>query len=78
MPMEKNTSQRELLASVEERFNGFGLVKKLAENLIRQNYEPVNIVYKPVSKINKLLLYNIDEKCVPSSFWQKQCFYNCQ
>ena len=32
MPKGKNTAQRELPACVEERFNGFELVKKLAEN----------------------------------------------
>ena len=51
----KNTAQRELSACVEERFNGFGLVKKLAENLIRQSYKPIDIVYKPVSKINQII-----------------------
>ena len=52
---EKNTAQRELSACVEERFNGFGLVKKLVENLIRQNYKPINIVYKRLSKISKII-----------------------
>ena len=51
----KNTAQRELSACVEERFNGFGLVKKLAENLVRQNYKPIDIDYKPVSKINQII-----------------------
>ena len=51
----KNTAQRELSACVEEHFNGFGLVKKLAENLIRENYKPINIVYKPLPKINKII-----------------------
>ena len=51
----KNTAQRELSACVEERFNGFGLVKKLVENLIRQNYKPMNIVYRRLSKISKII-----------------------
>ena len=46
MPKGKNTAQRELLACVGKGFNGFGLVKKLAENLIRQNHKPIDIVYK--------------------------------
>ena len=53
--IKKNTAQRELSTCVEERFNGFGLVKKLAENLIRQNYKPIDIVYKSVSKINQII-----------------------
>ena len=50
----KNTPQRDLSACVEERFNSFQLVKKLTEKLTKQNYKPINIVYKPVSKINQI------------------------
>ena len=52
---QKNTAQRELSTCVEELFNGFRLVKKLAENLIRQDYKPIDIVYKSVSKINQII-----------------------
>ena len=55
MPSGKNIVQRELSACVEERFNGFELVKKLAENLTRQNYKSIDIIYKPVSKINQII-----------------------
>ena len=55
MPKGKNTAQRELSACVEKRFNGFGLVKKLAENLIRQKCKPIDIVYKPVSEICQII-----------------------
>ena len=55
VPKEKNIAQRKLSACVEKRFNGFGLVKKLDENLIRQNYKSINIVYKPVPKINQII-----------------------
>ena len=55
MPKEKNTVQRNLLACVEERFHGFELVKILTEISIRQNYKPIDIVYKPVLKINQII-----------------------
>ena len=55
MPNVKNTVQRELSACIEERFNGFDLVKKNTENSIRQLYRPIDIVYKPVSDINQII-----------------------
>ena len=55
MPRGKNNVQRELSASVAARVNGFNLVKKLTENLIRQLYRPIDIVYKPVSNINQII-----------------------
>ena len=58
MPREKNTVQMELSACVEERFNGFELVKKkLTKNPIKQLCRPIDIVYKPVSEINQIINY---------------------
>ena len=55
IPNGKNISQRDLSACVEERFNGFHLVRKLAENEMRQNFKLIDIVYKPVRKVNQIM-----------------------
>ena len=55
VPNGKNVITKELSACVEERFNGFQLVKRLGENECRHFYRPINIVYKPVSKIKPIV-----------------------
>ena len=45
----KNIFQDDLLASVEERFNGFDIVRRLTENEQTELYTSTDIVYKPVS-----------------------------
>ena len=51
----KNIIQRDLSACVEERFNGFELVRKPTENERKQLLKPIDIVYRPVSKINRII-----------------------
>ena len=53
VPKGKNANTKELLACVQERFNGFQLVKRLGETERRHFYRPIDIVYKPVSKISQ-------------------------
>ena len=60
------------------------MVRKLAENEIKQNFKPINIVYKPMKKLNQIidLFFPFDEKCLLPDFrkkWQNvsmtnQCF----
>ena len=40
---------------VEENFNGFELVRKLSEYETRQLFKPIDVVYRPVSKINQII-----------------------
>ena len=51
----KNIIQRDFLAYVEEHFNGFELVRKLTKNERKQLFKPIDIVYRPVSKINQVI-----------------------
>ena len=55
VPQKKNIAQRDLLACVEERFNGFDIVRKLTENEENELYRSVSIVYKSVSKIDQII-----------------------
>lgn len=83
-PKGKNISQRDLPACIEECFNGFHLVRKLAQNEMRQNFKPINIVYKLMKKLNQIIdsFFPFDEKCLLPDFrkkWQNvsmtnQCF----
>ena len=45
----KNAVTKELSACVEERFDGFQLVKRLCEKERRHFYRPIDIVYKQIS-----------------------------
>ena len=45
----------EVSACVIERFNGFTIVRLEFDNQIRRNFTPVNIIYKPVKRENKIL-----------------------
>ena len=40
---------------VDENFNGFELVGKLSEYETRQLFKPIDVVYRPVSKINQII-----------------------
>ena len=46
---------RELSACVIERFNGFQIVRLEFDNEIRRNFKPIDIVYKPVIKLNAII-----------------------
>ena len=54
-PKGKNVIQGNPLVFVEMRFNGFRLVRRMAENELRQLYRPMDIVYRPVSCINQIM-----------------------
>ena len=54
-PKCKNIFQRDLLVFIEEHFKGFHLVRKLAKNKMRQNFKPIDIVCKPVGKVNQII-----------------------
>ena len=55
VPKGKNIIQRDLSACVEECFNDFELVKKLTKNERKQLFKAIDIVYRPVSKINQVI-----------------------
>ena len=55
VPRNKNVLQSDLSACVEERFNGFEIVSKLIENEKEELLKPIDIVYKPVSKLNQTI-----------------------
>ena len=55
VPQKKNIAQRDLLACVEERFNGFDITRKLTKNEENKLYRSVSIVYKSVSKIDQII-----------------------
>ena len=40
---------------VEKRFNGFEIVRKVTEDQRKENFQPIEIVYKPVSKISQTI-----------------------
>ena len=55
VPQNKDIAQRDLSACVEERFNGSGIVRKLNKNERRRLFKPIDIVYRPASKINQTI-----------------------
>ena len=55
MPQKRNVVQRDLSACVEEQFNEFDIVWRIAENKQQENYVAVGIVYKPVSRIDQIV-----------------------
>ena len=52
---EQNKHFTELSACVIERFNGFQVVKLEFDNEIRRNFKPIDIIYKPVIKLNSII-----------------------
>ena len=57
VPQKKNDVRRDLLASAEEQFNGFNIFWRIAENKQKENYVAVDVVYKPVSRIDQIVNY---------------------
>ena len=55
LPQGKNIIQKDLSVCVEIDFNGFELVRRITENELRQLHRPVNIVYKPISRIDQII-----------------------
>ena len=55
VPQNKNVIQRDLSACVEERFYGFDFVRKFSENERKTLFKPIDIVYKPVAKLNQII-----------------------
>ena len=55
VPLKKSIAQRDLLACVEERFNGFNIVRKLTENEENELYRSVSIIYKSISKTDQII-----------------------
>ena len=55
VPKTKNIVKRDLSAFIEERFNGFEIVRKLTEDQRKENFQLIDIVYKPVSKISQTI-----------------------
>ena len=53
---------REVSACVIERFNGFTIVKLEFDNEIRREFKPIDIIYKPVIKLNAILNCFFTEK----------------
>ena len=54
-PKGKNIMQRDLSTCVEELFNGFHLVRKLTKNEMRENFKLIDIVYKPLRRVNQII-----------------------
>ena len=51
----ESASEKELSACVEERLNGFDIVRRIVENERKENYVAADVVYKPVSKIDQIV-----------------------
>ena len=51
----KNDVQRDLLACVEQRFNGSKILSKLTENERKELLKPIDIVYKPFLNLNQTI-----------------------
>ena len=56
-PKAKKIMQRDLSTCVEELFNGFHLVRKLTKNKMRENFKLIDIVYKPLRRVNQIIHY---------------------
>ena len=56
-PKAKKIMQRDLSTCVEELFNGFHLVRKLTKNKMRENFKLIDIVYKPLRRVNQIIDY---------------------
>ena len=54
-PKAKKIMQRDLSTCVEELFNGFHLVRKLTKNKMRENFKLIDIVYKPLRRVNQII-----------------------
>ena len=54
-PKGKSIMQRDLSTCVEELFNGFHLVRKLTKNEMRENFKLIDIVYKPLRRVNQII-----------------------
>ena len=57
VPKGKNVIQKDLSACAETHFNSFEVVRRMAENELKQLYKPVGIVYRPVSRIDQIINY---------------------
>ena len=57
VPQKRNVVQRVLSACVEEQFNDFDIVRRIAENKQQENYVAIDIVYKPVPRIDQIVNY---------------------
>ena len=55
VPQNKNIFQKYLSVCVEEHFNGFQIVRRITENERKQFFKPIDIMYRPVSKINQTI-----------------------
>ena len=54
-PQNENVIQRDISAWVEVGFNGFDIVWKLTENERKELLKAIDIVYKPVWKLNQII-----------------------
>ena len=52
---EKKNVIRELSACIHEKFNGFNIVRIEFDQKIRQNFSPIDILYKPVKKEDQII-----------------------
>ena len=57
VPQNKNVIERDFSACVEECFKGFDVVRKLTENERKKLFKQIDIVYKPMSKLNQIINY---------------------
>ena len=65
MPQKKKVVQRNLSACVEEQFDGFDIVQRIAENERKENYVAVDIAISFEKRPNcKLLFYQLKNKCL--------------
>ena len=46
---------RELSSCINEKFNGFNIVRIEIDQKIRQNFSPIDILYKPVKKEDEVI-----------------------
>ena len=82
VPKGKNVIQKDLSACAETHFNSFEVVRRMAENELKQLYKPVGIVYRPVSRIDQIINYYFS-KSMRNAYWvltknNRRCIYNCR
>lgn len=53
---------RELSSCIAEKINRFNIVSVEFSKKLRQSFCPINIIYKPVKKWDKIINYNFSEK----------------
>ena len=72
LPKSKNSVKPDLLDCVEERFNGFHIIRQLNQHEQRKDFKLIDIVYKPISNLKQKI------NCYFSKLMRNTYRVNCE